>query len=397
MRILLVDDDPIVVRVLQTQLARLGFDDVVAMTRATDALARLRAGGASLDLILLDLQMPEMDGVEFVRHLGDIGFRGGLILVSGEDERILQTVGRLAAAHRLDIRGSLRKPVALERLRELVAGRTAPAAVRAVTSREPYPVHRVEQAIAGAELVNLYQPKVSVRSGEVIGVETLVRWRHPEDGLVSPDRFVPVAEENGLIDALTHVVLSGAISQARAWLDRGLALKVAINVSMENLTSLAFPDFVAEAVAAAGLAADAVFLEVTESRLMKDPLAALDVLTRLRLKHVGLSIDDFGTGHSSQAQLRDIPFQELKIDRSFVHGAGRDAGLRAMLEANVRMAHQLGMWTVAEGVEDLEDWNLIRELDGDLAQGYFISRPIPGVDIPDWIDGWEERRTALIR
>ncbi|MBZ0090513.1 MAG: EAL domain-containing protein, partial [Thermoanaerobaculia bacterium] len=273
----------------------------------------------------------------------------------------------------------------------------APAPARAATNRPPYPARRVEEAIAAGELVNFYQPKVSVRTGAVTGVETLVRWRHPEDGLVSPDRFIPIAEESGLIDALTRVVLSGAIAQARAWLDRGLALKVAINVSMENLTSLDFPDFVAEAVAAGGLAAESVGLEVTESRLMKDPLAALDVLTRLRLKHVGLSIDDFGTGHSSQAQLRDIPFQELKIDRSFVHGAARNAGLRAMLEANVRMAHQLGMWTVAEGVEDLEDWNLMRELDGDLAQGYFISRPIAGADVPAWIDAWEKRRPALIR
>ncbi len=339
--------------------------------------------------------MPEMDGVEFVRHLGEVGYRGGLVLVSGEDERILRTVGQLAAAHQLDVRASLRKPVALERLAELVRGGDAPAPARAPAGRGPYEAGRLRQAIAGGELINFYQPIVAIATGEVRGVETLVRWRHPEDGLVYPDGFIALAEEHGLIDDLTQAVLLGALAQARAWGDRGQALKVAVNVSMENLTSLDFPDIVAGAVAAAGVGPGTLSLEVTESRLMTNPRAALDILIRLRLKHIVLSIDDFGTGHSSQAQLRDIPFEELKLDRGFVHGASRAPALRAMLEANIRMAHQLGMWTVAEGVEDLDDWTLLRELRSDFAQGYFIARPMPGDAIPGWLGEWEVRRQAL--
>jgi EAL domain-containing protein (putative c-di-GMP-specific phosphodiesterase class I) len=181
------------------------------------------------------------------------------------------------------------------------------------------------------------------------------------------------------------------LRQARLWQDAGLHLHVAVNVSMNNLGSLEFPDFVARAALNAGVQPASVVLEVTESRLMKNPLEALDILTRLRLKRIGLSIDDFGTGHSSLAQLRDIPFDELKIDRSFVHGAWRDSSLRAIFDASLGMAKQLGMKTVAEGVEDRDDWDFLRATGCDMAQGYFIARPMPADDLPAWIQAWEMR------
>jgi EAL domain-containing protein (putative c-di-GMP-specific phosphodiesterase class I) len=186
------------------------------------------------------------------------------------------------------------------------------------------------------------------------------------------------------------------LRQARIWQDAGLHLCVAVNVSMDNLISLEFPDFVAQAVRQAGVPPTSLLLEVTESRLMKDPLAALDILTRLRLKHISLSIDDFGTGHSSLAQLRDIPFDELKVDRGFVHGAGRDPSLRALFEASLGMARQLGMKTVAEGVEDREDWDFLRLAGCDTAQGYFIARPMPGEELPCWIDDWDDRYRQFV-
>jgi EAL domain-containing protein (putative c-di-GMP-specific phosphodiesterase class I) len=143
--------------------------------------------------------------------------------------------------------------------------------------------------------------------------------------------------------------------------------------------------------------ASSLVLEVTESRLMKDALASLDILARLRLKRIGLSIDDFGTGHSSLAQLRDIPFAELKIDRSFVHGAGRDSSLRAIVEASIGMARQLAMTTVAEGVEDREDWDFLRTTGCDFAQGYFIAKPMPASEVNVWITAWEARRPDIVR
>jgi EAL domain-containing protein (putative c-di-GMP-specific phosphodiesterase class I) len=239
--------------------------------------------------------------------------------------------------------------------------------------------------------VNYYQPKVLVATGEVKGVEALVRWRHPVDGMVYPDQFIGVAEEHGLIHDLTRAVLGEALIQARLWRDRGMALRMAVNVSMDDLASLDFPELVAGQAAIAGVAPEDVVLEVTESRLMKDLKTPLEVLARLRLKRFSLSIDDFGTGHSSLAQLRNFPFDELKVDRGFVHGACRDKTLRAIFDASLGLATNLGMDIVAEGVEDRDDWDFLRRTGCRLAQGYFIARPMPADDLPAWLRAWEAR------
>jgi len=214
--------------------------------------------------------------------------------------------------------------------------------------------------------------------------------------MVYPDQFIGVAEAHGLIDDLTRVVLRNALAQARAWRDAGLALRVAVNLSMDNLSTPSFADFVAEQAAETGVAPADMVLEVTESRLMADLRAPLEIMTRLRLKRFRLSIDDFGTGHSSLVQLRDMPFDELKIDRSFVHRAHADMTLRAIFEASVKLARQLDMEIVAEGVEDRDDWDFLRHAQCDLAQGYFIARPMPAADLPGWMETWEGRRRELV-
>ena len=396
MKILVIDDEPFARKLLMHQLGRLGVEHAQPCASAQEALALLERPGESPDLIFCDLQMPEMDGVEFVRHLVRAGYAGGLVLVSGEDERLVQTAAKLARAHKLKVLGALNKPVPIDRLKQILDGDVAHSPAQGRNERKTYSAERLRRAIADGELVNHYQPKVELPSGAVAGFETLVRWRHPEDGLIFPDQFIPLAEESGLINELTRSVLRTALRHARAWSDDGFPLQVAVNVSMDNLVSLDFPDFVERALGEAGIAASGLLLEVTESRLMKDPLAPLEVLTRLRLKRIGLSIDDFGTGHSSLAQLRDIPFSELKVDRGFVHGAWRDVSLRAILEASLGMARQLGMKTVAEGVEDREDWDFLRDSDCELAQGWFIAKAMPPEQIPDWIADWEVRRPTVV-
>jgi EAL domain-containing protein (putative c-di-GMP-specific phosphodiesterase class I)/FixJ family two-component response regulator len=396
LRILLVDDDAFQLRLLTRQLEMQGQDQVHASTSGQQALTLLKEQPAGEQLIFLDLNMPGMDGVEFIRRLVDISYTGALVLVSGEDARILETAEHLARAHRLHVLGHLSKPVQSENLKTLLERwrKAAPAASGKVAKR--YGAEEVRRAIAGGELENYYQPKVEVVSGALSGVEALVRWRHPADGMVFPDSFIGVAEENGLIDDLTRVVLIAALEQSRRWRDEGLPMRVAINVSMHNLARLEFADFVLSQVVRCGVAAEDLILEVTESRLMTNILAPLDILTRLRLRRVGLSIDDFGTGHSSLSQLRQIPFDELKIDRSFVHGAGKDKTRRAIFSASLGMARQLGMKTVAEGVEDLADWEFLRQQGCDLAQGYFIARPMPAGELRAWLAGWEVRHPAFI-
>jgi EAL domain-containing protein (putative c-di-GMP-specific phosphodiesterase class I) len=187
------------------------------------------------------------------------------------------------------------------------------------------------------------------------------------------------------------VVIRNALVQAKKWLTAGLHLHIAINVSMNNLTSLTFADFVYQEAMTAGVSPLDIMLEVTDSRLMLDQRIPLEVLTRLRLKRFRLSIDDFGTGHSSLTQLRDIPFDELKIDQSFVRGARHDDTARAIYHASLALGQQLGMAVVAEGVEDIEDWKMVKNSQCEQAQGYFIGRPMQATDLPQWLAEWTQR------
>jgi EAL domain-containing protein (putative c-di-GMP-specific phosphodiesterase class I)/CheY-like chemotaxis protein len=397
MKTLLLDDEPFELQLLEHQLRRLGFDEVVACRSARAALDLLPGADSGFELIFCDLQMPDIDGVELIRHLRELNYPGGLILVSGEDERILLSVEQLARSRGLNVLGALRKPIVPADLAEVLlrhnARRDAAADAAAACDYAP---ERVAAAIFNGELVNHYQPKVDLLDGTLAGVETLVRWQHPHDGLVFPDRFVEVAERSGRIDDLTSVVMAEAVRQAWQWRETGLDIKVAVNVSMRSLASLSFADLVLAELERAHMPPSALVIEVTETALMQDPRAPLDILNRLRLKGIGLSIDDFGTGNASLAKLRDIPFSELKIDRGFVHGAAANTLLRAITETSLGMAKRLGMTSVAEGVEDRSDWDFLSAIGCDQAQGYFIARPMPPEDFPEWAADWQERRPGLI-
>ena len=394
LQILVLDDDPFEIKLLSHMLASLGFAPVASCDSGHAALEWVDGHGKYPDLILLDLNMPEMDGVEFVRHLVERRYTGSLILVSGEDERVLLTTENLVRAHQITLLGTLRKPVTPEGLAALIGKWSPPLQSRLPQmAKEVYGADELRAAIANGELVNYYQPKVAVATGRVVGAEALVRWQHPVDGMVLPGQFIGVAEEHGLIDDLTRVVLSDAFTQARLWQDTGLVLQLAVNVSIGNLASLEFADFISGLASKAGVPPQQVVLEVAEGRIMvRDLRAPLETLTRLRLKRFRLSIDDFGTGHSSLAQLRDIPFDELKIDRSLVHRASSDMMIRAKYDASLSIARQLEMEVVAEGVEDRDDWDFLCRTGCDLAQGYFIAEPMPAADLPGWIQAGQARK-----
>ncbi|MCW5601449.1 EAL domain-containing response regulator [Nitrosomonas sp.] len=390
-KILILDDEQFMLKLLARMLANQGFTSVVCCDNGRDALMQVDNQATRPDLILLDLNMPEMDGIEFVRYLVDRQFTGSLILVSGEDERMLRTAEKLVQAHNIPMLGYLQKPVKPEALLAMLALWAPPLPAKPFKVKKVYDVEEIGAAIKEGALINYYQPKVSVASCAVIGVETLVRWNHPVDGLIFPDQFIGVAEANGLINDLTRVVLTQAFAQEKKWQQAGLELRVAVNVSMDNLASLDFQDLVVDLAAKAGISPHKVVLEVTESQLMGDMRVSLEILSRLRLKRFHLSIDDFGTGHSSLAQLRDIPFDELKIDQGFVHHAWKNETLRAIYDTSLALAKQLNMESVAEGVEDRDDWELLRRTGCNLAQGNFISKPLLAEEIPAWIEVWKQR------
>jgi EAL domain-containing protein (putative c-di-GMP-specific phosphodiesterase class I) len=256
-------------------------------------------------------------------------------------------------------------------------------------------VSALREAISGDELRLHYQPKVECQTGRVRGVEALARWQHASQGIITPDRFVPLAEQTGLIGPLTRWVLEAAVRQARAWLDSGLPLRIAVNLSTHDLQDPRLPAQVCELLERYDVPFGLLTLEITETALLADPGRALETLNELAGRGVEASLDDFGTGYSSLTYLRQLPLRELKIDASFVRGLADAQRDRAIVRSTIELGHRLGLSVVAEGVEDGITLELLAELGCDEAQGYYLSRPLPADELADWLlsaDNLESRR-----
>ena len=243
----------------------------------------------------------------------------------------------------------------------------------------------LRRGIAKGELRLDYQPIVSIRNSEVVGLEALVRWQHPQRGLIPPDEFISVAEQTGLIQPLTHWVLRRALQECRGWHDRAHAVPVAVNISMRNLLDPELPAVIAEMLRKFGAEASWLRLEITETVIMADPGRIAHTLEALRSLGIGLSIDDFGSGYSSLAYLQRLPVDEIKIDRSLIRPIREDADSRAIVRAAVELAKNLRLRSVAEGIEDQETMSLLGTLGCDAGQGYFIARPLPAPDLIRWL------------
>ena len=253
----------------------------------------------------------------------------------------------------------------------------------------------LERALEEQQLYMAYQPKVSLRDGSLKRVEALVRWEDPELGTVEPSRFIPVAEQHGLIDALTQWGLRTALRQWLEWREQGIDTSIAFNISALSLEQLDFPDLVERMCTGLGVPIDRLVLELTEGATQ--PLIKLmDTLTRFRIKGIGLAIDDFGTGYSSLMQLRQLPFTEVKIDQSFIADAARSRDCRLIIQSVADLAHGLGLTATAEGVETLDQLRLVRELGCDLVQGYLISPPLEPQDLKPWKQKFRRSWPAMI-
>jgi EAL domain-containing protein (putative c-di-GMP-specific phosphodiesterase class I) len=252
----------------------------------------------------------------------------------------------------------------------------------------------LRRAIAGDELVLHYQPKASVATGQIVALEALVRWNHPERGLLYPDEFLPIAEQTGVIDALTRWVLAEALSQLDEWGTATSGLAVAINISARNLARADFAESVLRALAVSGVSAQRLLLEITETALVADPKRAQQSLRRLSTAGIRISLDDFGQGQTSLGYLSTLPLHEVKIDKSFVLDMLSDHSHAAIVRSVIDLAHNLGFEVVAEGVENQEILTALGVLGCDIAQGYLLARPMPADQLPGWL---REQRAAIPR
>ena len=259
------------------------------------------------------------------------------------------------------------------------------------TSRDPYSAERLtllgelRHALDHDELVLHFQPKVALSSGSVIGVEALVRWEHPERGLLGPHEFLGLAERTGLIGDITRWVLDAAVRQCAAWRRSGLELPVAVNLAAANIVDTTLPESVAHILQRWEVPGRLLECEISEDTVMGDPRRAGDVLERLRELGVRLSLDDFGTGHSSLSYLKRLPLDEVKIDRSFVIGMADDPSDAAIVRSTIDLARHLGVAVVAEGVETTEVLDVLAALHCDVAQGFLLSRPLPAAELDGWL------------
>lgn len=243
----------------------------------------------------------------------------------------------------------------------------------------------LRRAIHNNDLCLFYQPKISMEKGYIIGCEALVRWHHPKHGRIFPDEFVPLAERSGLIKPLSMWVLKEAPRQWEIWAKQGVELAVSVNLSVRDLFDVHIPDRIAEILATHSMPPEMLTLEITESAMMEDPQQAKSILTNLSDMGVKLSIDDFGTGYSSLAYLKNLPVDEIKIDKSFVLDMDKDRDDATIVKSTVDLGHTLGLRVTAEGVEGQEAWEMLRGLGCDYAQGYYMSRPVPAEEVMAWL------------
>jgi EAL domain-containing protein (putative c-di-GMP-specific phosphodiesterase class I) len=389
--VLIIDDSPFLRLLLQNSLKACGLRRVTEANDGQEALVHLASTDENVDVIFCDLDMPTLDGIQFIRALASFERPPLLVLLSSAPERTLRAAETLARGAGIEVVGVLQKPFKHADIQAILSSLPPRKEHMRNRAQVQIGVEELAAGITGGQIELYYQPQVSLKTRALIGVEALARWNHPTHGMLFPDAFIPLAEKEGLANPLTDVVLAQAVLQCAAWRRSGLSCKVAVNLSPKMLTDRTLPERLTKIVSKAGITPEDLILEVTESGMFVDDLLSMEIVARLDLRGYSISIDDFGTGYSSIQQLQRLPFAELKIDRIFVNGATHSSVNQTVIRSSVELARQLKMSVVAEGVETAEDWSFVCTAGCDIAQGYFIARPMPAGVIVPWAASWQAR------
>lgn len=392
LRVLVIDDHAVIRRTLRMILGGMKITDVEE-AGSVEAAEEILRGAPAFDVIFCDLNLPGRDGIELLRKFPTLAERTAVVLLSAEDERILHSVAAMGRAVGLHVLAAIPKPPTAQKLRDALAHLDD-----VVPSRRPAPA---ALALAEADIDLLldqkllrmhYQPKVEASSGALVGVEALLRARHPVHGDLPPRSIVDAARQFGRVEPLTLHVLQESIAAASRLRAEGLEIAMSVNLDATALRQAAFPDLIQRIAAGYDVPLGKMVLELTEEQLFDDFVSAMEITTRLRLKRCQLSIDAFGTGVSGLRQLQDLPFTELKVARTFVTGCdGTNVGGRTIIAAAVALSRVFGLRCVAMGVETQGEWDTVKSLGVDAIQGFIVSRALPEASLLDWIGEWAMR------
>jgi EAL domain-containing protein (putative c-di-GMP-specific phosphodiesterase class I)/CheY-like chemotaxis protein len=367
-------------------LSSIGAKHVYSAPDGHTALTMFRNREPPIDILITDLDMPDMDGMEMLRRVRECGSPVSVILVSSLKLSLIASVGSMATAYGIDLLGAIEKPVTAEKLAQAMKD-YKPAARAAEISQPQYrfPAEEISRGLKRDEFEPYFEPKIDLATGQIVGAEAVARWNHPSRGLLHPESFIESLDHHGLLDELALIMVNRAAACCHAWRDANLEATVSVNLSIKSVADFSLTDCLLDVVEANGLKPRDVIFEVTESVAATKLGTVLENLSRLCMKGFGLSIADYGTGHVTLQEVARIAFTELKIAPSFVKNASTQPSSRAIVESSIEMAGMLGIVAVAEGVESQADWDLLRALGCQLAQGNFIGKPMDAVDFLEWI------------
>ena len=373
-----IDDESAILDIILHVAGGLGFaaqsttdpEEFKAMVRQDDP-----------QLILMDLNMPSCDGIELLRYLFEQQSSAQVMLISGVDAKVLSVATHVGVELGLKMGKPLQKPIRVQQLRDCLAP--------FIAGTQEIGAAALRQGLERGEIELFYQPMIDLKRTRLAGWEALARWRHPELGVIAPDRFIPLAEAEGLMPSLTDRVMTLAMEEKAVWGCGGRLADgfISLNLSALDLVDPQIPDRLERLCERHGVPPGQVRLELTETVAMGESVRSVEVLTRLRVKGFRLAIDDFGTGYSSLVQLYRLPFSELKIDRTFVQNMTQSEEAAIIVKTILSLGHSLRLDLVAEGVENREIAELLTEEGCEIAQGYYYSRPVPPSDIARWCEG----------
>jgi len=393
--VLLIDDDKMTLKLLSIVFEGLGYANIECLQTGAAALEKLKSNQVDTKLLVLDLMMPEMDGIQFLRNLVDMQYTGYVLIMSGSDKQILSSLETLSGKQ-LNILGAIEKPVTPAKLNPLLAKMNGVAEV--VINKPEHDILEADiaQALKNSEFIPYFQPKVNLVSGRVTGFESLARWRTKDGDVICPEHFISLSETTGQIFEIDMMILEKTSQNMMKWLNEGYELIGSVNLSATSLGHSDSFENIQRITQRYGLHLAQLVFELTESVLINEADPAMENILRLHLHGAQLSMDDFGTGYSGMKYLQQIPFTELKIDQCFVHGSLLDHSKSSIIESSVELAEKLGLKTVCEGIESNEDLEVVKGVGANMGQGYYFTEALSAEEFLLWLESFTSAKTRKV-